>query len=287
MNKQVPMLDKQRVRGNFERAAAQYDTAAVLQREVAARLLERLDYVRIDPAVILDVGAGTGFLATGMRDRYAGVDVIEMDLAINMLRQIRKKTPWFRRPFNKKILLCADAEQLPLASNSVDLLVSSLAIQWCNDLQHTFSEFMRVLRPGGLVMFTTFGPDTLQELRQSWASVDQQAHVNPFFDMHDVGDMLLNAGLAEPVMDVEHFTLTYPHVSALTRDLKRIGASNSLLQRPRAMTGKQAYRSMEQAYEGLRDNGTLPASYEVIYGHAWKAAQQQTQVEFHREVPGR
>lgn len=280
------MFDKLRVRGNFERAAEHYDSSAVLQREVVTRLLERLDYVRIDPRLILDVGAGTGYVASGLRERYSKAVIVELDLAITMLQQGLKKIPWYRRPFVKKYLLCGDAEQLPLASSSVDLLMSSLTIQWCNNLEDTFAEFMRVLKPGGLLMFTTFGPDTLKELRQSWASVDQQGHVSPFLDMHDVGDALLQVGLTEPVMDVEHFTLTYPDVRALTRDLKNIGANNSLLQRQRGMTGKQAYQSMVAAYEALRENDALPASYEVIYGHAWKTLAGQAQVEFHREVPG-
>jgi len=286
MNNHEPLFDKCRVRHNFNRAAERYDAAAVLQREVVNRLLERLDYVRVDPQTIVDVGAGTGYIAAGLAGRYQQARIVEMDLSINMLQQGLKKIPWYRRPFMNKCLLCGDAEQLPLASDSVDLVISSLTIQWCNDLQQTFAEFRRVLKPGGLLMFTTFGPDTLQELRQSWASVDQQGHVSPFLDMHDIGDSLLGVGLAEPVMDVEHFTLTYPHVSALVRDLKDIGATNSLMQRQRGLTGKQAYQSMVQAYEKLRVNGLLPASYEVVYGHAWKAEDTRMQVDFHPQAPG-
>ena len=286
MNNHEPLFDKSRVRHNFNRAAERYDAAAVLQREVVNRLLERLDYVRVDPQTIVDVGAGTGYIAAGLAGRYQQARIVEMDLSINMLQQGLKKIPWYRRPFMNKCLLCGDAEQLPLASDSVDLVISSLTLQWCNDLQQTFAEFRRVLKPGGLLMFTTFGPDTLQELRQSWASVDQQGHVSPFLDMHDIGDSLLGVGLAEPVMDVEHFTLTYPHVSALVRDLKDIGATNSLMQRQRGLTGKQAYQSMVQAYEKLRVNGLLPASYEVVYGHAWKAEDTRMQVDFHPQAPG-
>jgi malonyl-CoA O-methyltransferase len=202
-----------------------------------------------------------------------------------MLLQGVKKIPWYRRPFSKKLLLCGDAEHLPLASESIDLLISSLTIQWCNDLQQTFAEFRRVLKPGGLLMFTTFGPDTLKELRQSWASVDQQGHVSSFLDMHDIGDTLLSAGMAEPVMDVEHFTLTYPDVVSIVRDLKDIGATNALQQRTRGLTGKQAYKAMQQAYESLRVNGTLPASYEVIYGHAWKGQGRRESILAQHEIP--
>ncbi len=278
-------FDKKRVRSNFDRAADSYDNAAVLQREVADRLLERLDYVTLKPGTILDVGAGTGYIADGLRQRYKKARIIEMDLSVNMLLQGLKKAPWYRKFLSKKCLLCGDAEQLPLANESVDLLISSLTIQWCNDLQQTFAEFRRVLKPGGLLMFTTFGPDTLKELRQSWASVDQQGHVSAFLDMHDIGDALLLARLSEPVMDVEHFTLTYPQVRGLVRDLKDIGATNSLQQRARGLTGKQAYQAMVKAYETLRVDGQLPASYEVIYGHAWKAQGVSESLHPQREIP--
>jgi malonyl-CoA O-methyltransferase len=285
MDKYQTIFDKQHVRNNFERAAESYDKAAVLQREVAGRLLERLDYVLIQPETVLDVGAGTGYVSQGLASRYKQASTIEMDLSVNMLVQGRKNIPWYRRPFSKKLLLCGDAEHLPLASESIDLLISSLTIQWCNDLQQTFTEFRRVLKPGGLLMFTTFGPDTLKELRQSWASVDQQGHVSPFLDMHDIGDTLLSAGMAEPVMDVEHFTLTYPDVAALVKDLKDIGATNTLQQRARGLTGKRAYQAMVQAYETLRVDGTLPASYEVIYGHAWKGQGGNESIHPQREIP--
>jgi malonyl-CoA O-methyltransferase len=285
MDKSKTTFNKQQVRNNFDRAAERYDRAAVLQREVATRLLERLDYVLIQPEAVLDVGAGTGYVSQGLASRYNKASIIDMDFSLKMLLQGVKNIPWYRRPFCKKLLLCGDAEHLPLASESVDLLISSLTIQWCNDLQQTFAEFRRVLKPGGLLMFTTFGPDTLKELRQSWASVDQQGHVSPFLDMHDIGDTLLNAGMAEPVMDVEHFTLTYPDVASLVKDLKDIGATNTLQQRSRGLTGKHAYKAMQEAYESLRISGTLPASYEVVYGHAWKSQGGSASIHPQREIP--
>ncbi len=285
MNDSGPLFDKQRVRDNFERAATYYDKAAVLQHEVAGRLLERLDYVLIEPSTIADVGSGTGYISQGLLSKYRKATVISIDLSVNMLRQGMKKTPWYRRPFSRALPLCGDAEQIPLADDSVDLLMSNLTIQWCNDLRQTFAEFRRVLKPGGLLMFTTFGPDTLIELRKSWASVDVQGHVSPFVDMHDIGDSLLASGMAEPVMDVEHFTLTYADVAGLTRDLKAIGASNSLQQRTRGLTGKRAYRGMVQAYESLRQDGVLPATYEVVYGHAWKGSGFKQGTDPTREIP--
>jgi malonyl-CoA O-methyltransferase len=172
--------------------------------------------------------------------------------------------------------VCADIQKLPFADNSVDLIFSSLAMQWCESLEQTFKEFQRVLRPGGFVLFSTFGPDTLTELRQSWAAVDEREHVHNFIDMHIVGDAMIQAGLAEPVMDVENLTLTYQNVYDLMRELKGIGAHNVAHGRPRGLTGRQRLQAFEQAYEKFRHDGLVPASYEVVYGHAWAPVQEQS-----------
>ncbi|MEN8176185.1 MAG: malonyl-ACP O-methyltransferase BioC, partial [Pseudomonadota bacterium] len=190
-----PAIDKRQARRAFERAAKGYDEVAVLQRETAQRMLERLDYIRHEPAVILDVGAGTGQATLELARRFKQARTLALDFALPMLRRARQRGPWLRRPR----CICGDAEQLPLADRSVDLIFSNAALQWCNDLEATFQEFLRVLRPQGLLMFSTYGPDTLKELRQSWAEVDGTSHVSPFPDMHDIGDAMLQAGLFNPV----------------------------------------------------------------------------------------
>ena len=182
-----------------------------------------------------------------------------------MLAHTRRGAGWF----GKTRYLCGDAERLPIADNSVDLLFSSLTLQWCDDLGATFAEFQRVLRPGGMVMFTTFGPDTLAELRAAWAQVDGHSHVNRFLDMHDVGDAMLSAGLGDPVMDVDRITVHYGKALGLMRDLKAIGAHNVTAGRPQGLIGCQRLRAVEEAYESMRGERGLPASYEVVYGHAW------------------
>ena len=169
--------------------------------------------------------------------------------------------------------LCADALELPLPDASVDLLFSNLMLPWCDDLDAAFAEIARVLRPRGLLTFTTLGPDTLIELHESWHEADDYTHVIPFADMHDIGDGLVRAGLVEPVLDVVHYTLTYPDVYSLMRDLKAIGARNATTGRPRGLTGRQALRMVEQTYERHRHEGRLPASYEVIFGQAWGAVE--------------
>lgn len=261
----APPIDKARARRGFERAAARYDQVAVLQREIAERLLERLDYIILNPQRVLDIGSGTGHVTEALLKRYRRAEVLALDFAHAMLLHSRRRGSWWRRPR----CICADAEALPLADASVDLILSSATFQWCNDIERTFAECRRVLRPGGLLLFTTFGPDTLMELRRAWSAVDDHAHVSPFIDMHDLGDALVRARLADPVMDAERLTLTYADVAGLMHDLKTLGARNATRERPRGLTSRQRLAALEAAYEGERRDGRLPATYEVLYGHAW------------------
>ena len=266
---QAHHLDKRRVRRAFEGSAASYDDFAVLQREVARRLLERLDVLRVKPATIVDVGAGTGHATGELLRRYRGSRVLALDVAMAMLRKSARAGNWRRRPSP----VCGDAEALPLADACVDMIYSSLTLQWCNDLERALREMRRVLKPDGVLLFTTVGPDTLKELRASWAEADAYAHVNRFIDMHDVGDTVMRAGFADPVMEMEMMCLTYRGVPQLMRELKWLGARNNMHGRPRGLTGRQRYQRAEQAYERLRTpEGMLPASYEIIYGLAWAAS---------------
>jgi malonyl-CoA O-methyltransferase len=265
-------IDKQAVRRAFSRAAGQYDATAVMQREVCTRMLERLDYIRKQPARVLDVGSGTGWGTRQLGQRYPGAHVVALDIAIGMLHAARGTSGWWRKLFagNAPRYLCADVEALPLAPHSVDLVWSNLAVQWCNDLPATFVELQRVLKPEGLLMFSTFGPDTLKELRMAFSGADSHNHVIRFADMHDIGDMLLAAGFAEPVMDMEYITLTYQDVRALMNDLRGIGAHNATAGRATGMMGKGVWHRVLENYERLRREGKLPATYEIVYGHAWK-----------------
>jgi malonyl-CoA O-methyltransferase len=265
-------VDKREVRRSFSKAAAHYDTTAVLQREVCTRMLERLDYIRLQPARILDAGSGTGWGTRQLAQRYPVAQIVELDIAISMLHFASNRSGWWHKLFGgtKQLQVCADVEALPLALNSMDMVWSNLALQWCNDLPATFVELQRVLKVDGLVMFSTFGPDTLKELRTAFNGVDGYNHVNRFADMHDIGDMLVAAGFAEPVMDMEYITLTYNDVKAVMQDLRSIGAHNATAGRATGMMGKTKWARIARNYETLRRDGKLPATFEVIYGHAWK-----------------
>ncbi|UTH75597.1 malonyl-ACP O-methyltransferase BioC [Chromobacterium sp. IIBBL 290-4] len=268
--------DKARVRASFEKAAASYDSAAVLQREVSDRMAERLDYIKHQPALILDAGAGTGYGAAQLRERYPQARVLELDLAHAMLLASRERGRAGEGLLKKLFKpsppwqVNADIEKLPLADSSVDMIWSNLTIQWINVPDKMFAELRRVLKPDGLLMFSTLGPDTLSELRDAFGGVDGATHVNQFIDMHDIGDALMRAGFAEPVMDMEKIVLTYDNAKSVMRDLKAIGAHNATAGRGRGLMGKEAWRKVEEAYERHRRDGKLPASYEVVYGHAWK-----------------
>lgn len=274
-------LDSVAVRRAFDQAAATYDAHAVLQREVCDRLLERLDFVALTPAHVLDLGTGTGYGLERLRLRYPEAALLALDIAPSMLAAARARFPAPGLTSRVRALLapqasrltprfiCADMERLPLAANSMDLVWSSLALQWAQDLEATLKGLHRTLAPGGLLMFATFGPDTLKELRAVFAGIDASPHVNRFTDLHDIGDMLVHAGFAHPVMEMDMLTLTYTDLKSLMRDLKGIGAHNAAADRRRGLLGKTAWSRLEAAYEQHRVEGRLPATFEVIYGHAW------------------
>jgi malonyl-CoA O-methyltransferase len=261
-------FDQARVRRAFDRAAERYSQYAVLQNEVCSRLLEKLDVVKINPKFILDAGAGAGSALPDLFERYKKAQLVALDISENMLAQSAQHGGLLRAPH----LVCADIESFPFADNTFDLIFSSLSMQWCNNLNAAFLEARRVLKPGGLFVFATFGPDTLKELRSSWASIDNASHVNQFIDMHDIGDALLQDQFAEPVMEAEIITVTYNSVDEIMHDLKAIGASVTAQKSREGLGGKSVIQRVRKNYEQFRKNSLLPVSYEVIYGHAWKPA---------------
>ena len=276
----APMFDARQVRRAFSRSAASYDAAAQLQHAVEARLLESLDYLD-DPALqreapqrVLDLGCGTGRASIAMQRRWPKAQIVSLDLALPMLQQARaaskRSRAWLSNPFARvPQTVCADARALPLAESSVDVLFSNLCLQWVEDLDALFAGFRRVLKPHGLLLVSTFGPETLWELRDAFAHADDAPHVSPFADIAGFGDALVRAGFHQPVLDREEETTHYPDLASLMRELRAIGATNALASRRHTLTGRARFASAATAYETHRDTRGLPATWETITAMAW------------------
>ncbi len=269
------LFDHRQVRRAFSRAAHGYDQAAALQHEVGARLMETLDYLedRV-PQVVVDVGCGPGHAAVAMQKRWPKAQVVALDLAVPMLQQARRNAGGWRPAFlpfpRRPDAVCADARALPLRDNSVDVLFSNLCLQWVEDLPAVFAGFRRALKPDGLLLVSTFGPDTLFELRGAFSEADDAPHVSLFPSIGQFGDALIAAGFKSPVLDRDEFTLRHADLGALMRELRTLGATNAMVDRRRSLTGRQRFARAAQAYDQLRDpDGQLPATWEVVYAHAW------------------
>jgi malonyl-CoA O-methyltransferase len=266
-------VDRRAMARAFGRASAHYDTAALLQAEVRTELLSRLQFFPLRPQVIVDLGCGTAQGAVQLRRQFRSARVLAIDIAFSMVRTARKR----RWPWRRFDCLCADALALPLAAQSVDLVYSNLMLQWCDDPLLAFSELRRVLRPGGLLLFSTFGSGTLHELREAWGAVDAAPHVSGFADMPLLASALQRAGLCEPVMDRDLQLRHYPDTASLMTSLRAIGAGNAAADRRRTLTGRKRLARMSNHYEQRRTGAGLPASWEVIYGAAFAPAQAATE----------
>jgi malonyl-CoA O-methyltransferase len=272
-----PPLDKSRIRRNFARAATSYDALAVLSREVCSRMLERLDLVRLAPGHILDAGSGTGLVGRALAQRYPRAHITQADFSRPMLSMEHRAGFWLdivRGALGRgaRAAVCADFERLPIRTAAMDLVVSNLALHWTSTPEAALAEFQRVLRRGGLLMFSTLGPDSLKELAQASADARGRSPVHRFLDMHDLGDLLVGSGFADPVMDMEYLTLTYPRVEDLFRDLRGSGSLSARGGAAGLRTPRWRER-LAQRYEQFRRDGRLPATFEVVYGHAWKPEQ--------------
>ncbi len=252
---------RQAVARAFQRAAAGYTAGDFMHAEIRSRLLERLDVVTLQPQVILDLGAGPPEATATLASRYPDAQLIALDLVPAMLGSVMQ--PWDR--------LCADAARLPLASRSVDLVVASMLLHWCEDPVTVLAEVRRVLRAPGLLLLTTLGPDSLFELRRAWSRADDHhTHTLTFTEMHNLGDALVRARFTEPVIDSETLTVTYRDPARLLADLRQVGAADLGPGRRRSLTGPRRWQSMLQALEGERlDDGRLPMTLQVTYAQAW------------------
>ena len=273
-------LDRRAARRWFERAAAGAGDDPVA-REVERRMASRLEYVKLAPRRILDVGCGVARGAALLRSRYPRAKIVLADSALELVRSGRRAQPITvraRSAFGAAPVdfLCADMSALPFATGAFGMLWSNLVLAWADDLAAAFAEWHRVLEVGGLLMFSSYGPDTLKELRTAFAAAGPGPHVHPFVDLHDLGDALVAIGFSDPVMDMEMLTVTYDRAAALFADLRATGQRNALLARPRGLTGRHAWERMVASYAALARDGRVPATFEIVYGHAWKAAPRVT-----------
>jgi len=277
MSSHPPALVLRDVRRRFDRAAARFDAADFVHRLAFDELMQRLSPVTLQPQRILDLGCGTGSGSAPLARRFRGSQVIGMDASFAMLQcNARKKTL-----FAKRLALQGDAARIPLQDGSVDLVVANMLLPWIDDLPGCLAEIARVTRKDGVFAFATLGPDSLSELRKAWRSVDEQWHVNAYPDMHDIGDALLQAGLRDPVLDVDYLTVTYRDTAALYRDLTSAGARNCLSGRRKTLTGKQRFRAMERLLATQENDGVLSLRLELVYGHAWGSGARVSGHEFH------
>ena len=274
------LFDARQVRRAFSRSAAGYDAVAQLQRLAEARLIESLDYLddpalqRAPPQRVLDLGSGTGHASAALQKRWPKAEILSLDLALPMLRQARvaakPASRWLSNPFARApVPICADARRLPLADGSVDVVFSNLCLQWVEDLDAVLNGFRRVLKSQGLLLFSTFGPETLWELRDAFAQADDAPHVSPFVDTAGIGDALVNAGFFQPVVDRDEETTLYPDLPALMQELRTLGATNALASRRHTLTGRGRFAAAAAAYEPHRVEAGLPATWEIISAMAW------------------
>ncbi len=265
------------MRRSFERAARTYAGAARLEAEIGGRMLERLDYVKLAPRRILDAGAGGAPQAAQLAQRYPGARLFALDIALPMLQTAAPRNVVQRlldraRGRPGPMPICADMARMPIAAGACSMVWSNMALHWCSGVQAAIGEFHRVLEIEGLLMFSTLGPDTLKELRQALSGKGESPRVHGFVDMHDLGDMLVAAGFAAPVMDTETITLAYPGVAQMLAELRDSGQTCALEGRSRGLMGRRRWQHALERLGSFVREGRLPATIEVVYGHAWKAA---------------
>lgn len=269
------LFDARQVRRAFSRSAESYDAVAHVQKIAEARLLESLDYLddpalaRKPPQRVLDLGCGTGSATRFMQKRWPKADVIAMDLALPMLQKTQAASKTWNPFVQVPRPICADARRIPLAEGTVDVLFSNLCLQWVEDLEGVLNSFRRVLKPQGLLLFSTFGPETLWELRGAFAQADEVPHISPFVDTAGVGDALINAGFFQPVVDRDEETTHYDSMPALMHELRDLGATNALQSRRATLTGRGRFKAAGAAYEAHRTAQGLPATWEIVSAMAW------------------
>lgn len=262
--------NRQQIRSNFNKVAQNYPTFANIQNISAKELAERLIFFKINPNKILDIGCGTGTLSNLVSEQYPKANLIRLDWSKRMLLSAEHS--------NQKLCVCADAVQLPFANQQFDMVISNAMLQWCNDLGQQFQEIRRIIKPDGLFMFTTFGPDTLKEWRDTWLIAGSlHQHTNTFVDMHDIADILMYAGFSDPVVDRESLTITHKTLDEVTQSIKGVGSKTTVNGRSKGLTGKKLWQGFKKHYPQQR-NG-YPLTWEIIQGHAFNSPIRQAKYD--------
>ncbi len=255
--------DKVKIRQSFAAASATYDGAAELQRTVGKALLASV-FAETFTGRVLDLGCGTGFVTAELLSVNSNQSMIAVDIAMGMLNATRSKLI----NHNNVSYVCADAEYLPIAASTMDAVVSNLALQWCRNLEAVFADLKRVIKPGGQLVFSTFGPQTLQELKTAWATVDDFSHVNEFYTVAELEVFLRQAGFRQLQIESRTYVSSYDSVLDLMHELKAIGAQNVIGERSKTITTKLQLQKMITAYETHRVNSRIPATYECVFVQA-------------------
>jgi malonyl-CoA O-methyltransferase len=267
------MIDKKYKRKIFNRSAKSYDQFSVLQDKVSNSLFKRLDLIKLHPELILDLGCGTGRNGKILKDRYSNARIVNYDFSENMLLEARKKQKSLidkSLKIKRPSFICGDIEDLVFANEVFDIVWSTNSLQWCNNLSITFNKIRSILKPEGLFIFSTFGPNTLFELRNITKEISSYQKTNDFINMHSIKDILINEGFSNPVIESEEFCLTYNSIDKLFLELKNIGATSGFMIKKNGLTGKSFLKKIAEGYEKYRNYGKFPATYEVIYGYTWR-----------------
>lgn len=278
------MLNRRHIQRRFERVATRFDDGDFVHALTREQLLLRIQPLIVDAATVVDLGAATGSSQSALAKRFPKAQVISIDLAAEMLRQARRKKSWFA----KATYLQASADALPLAEQSVDVVFANQLLPWSDNPDPIFSEVARVLKKGGVFAFASLGPDSFQSIRRAWQQVDDHAHVHRFPDMHDVGDGLVRAGLADPVLDVDRLSINYESPRKLFADLSRAGARNALQDRNPGLFGRKRFEALEQALRAGAIDGNIHVDLELVYGHCWGAGPRMDASNFRidaQEIP--
>ena len=261
------MIDKEYKRKVFDRHAKTYDEYSSLQNKISDNLFKKLDLIEVRPSLILDLGCGTGRNGRILKEKYQNIRLINYDFSINMLQEAKKNQ--HKILGTKSEFICGDIEELSFSENTFDVIWSTSSLQWCNNLSDIFKKAKVILKPGGLFIFSTFGPNTLFELRNITKKISNYQKTNNFIDALSITEKLINEGFIDPFVDSEEFCLSYKDISKLFLDLRKIGATSGFKNRNIGLSGKSFLKLIIDGYKEYSYDGIFPATYEAIYGYAW------------------